>query len=177
SRRCPAARRERRGPAHQTSQQLEDGGVGLATALAHRLEAVLNSLVPHVVQHRGHEAGAGTRERVTKCDRAAVGVELLLVSADVLQPGQRHRSERLVDLEHADVVDRQARLLQRLLGGRIGAVSMITGSAPASVAVCTLAIGLSPNDFAFSADMNSSAAEPSEIWLEFPAWITPSSLK
>ena len=53
---------------------------------------------------------------------------------------------------------------------------MITGSAPASVAVCTLAIGLSPNDFAFSADMNSSAAEPSEIWLELPAWITPSSL-
>ena len=51
----------------------------------------------------------------------------------------------------------------------IGAVSMITGLAPASVAVCTLAIGLSFNDFAFSADMNNSAAEPSEIWLEFPA--------
>ena len=58
----------------------------------------------------------------------------------------------------------------------MGAVSMITGSAPASTAVCTLASGLSPNDFAFSADMNSSAAEPSEIWLELPAWITPSSL-
>ena len=58
----------------------------------------------------------------------------------------------------------------------IGAVSMITGSAPARVAVCTLASGLSPNDFAFSADMNSSAAEPSEICEELPAWITPSSL-
>ena len=58
----------------------------------------------------------------------------------------------------------------------IGAVSMMTGSAPASVAVCTLAIGLRPNDFAFSADMNSSAAEPSEICEELPAWITPSSL-
>ena len=58
----------------------------------------------------------------------------------------------------------------------IGAVSMITGSAPASVAVCTLASGLRPRLLAFSADMISNAAEPSEIWLELPAWITPSSL-
>ncbi len=58
----------------------------------------------------------------------------------------------------------------------IGAVSMITGSAPARVAVWTFAIGLSPNDFAFSADMNSNAADPSEICEELPAWITPSSL-
>ena len=58
----------------------------------------------------------------------------------------------------------------------MGAVSMITGLAPASVAVCTLAIGLSPSDLAFSADMNSMAAEPSEICEELPAWITPSSL-
>ncbi len=57
----------------------------------------------------------------------------------------------------------------------IGPLSIITGSEPASVAVCTRAIGLSPSDFAFSADMNSSAAEPSEICEELPAWITPSS--
>ncbi|GAB4697761.1 hypothetical protein MOKP118_11850 [Mycobacterium avium subsp. hominissuis] len=51
----------------------------------------------------------------------------------------------------------------------MGAVSMITGSAPASVAVCTFAIGLSPNSFAFSADMKRMAAEPSEICEELPA--------
>ena len=57
----------------------------------------------------------------------------------------------------------------------IGADSIITGSAPARQAVCTRAIGLSPSDFAFSADMNSRAPEPSEICEELPAWITPSS--
>src|ERR1700738_4013820 len=84
-----------RGRVGPSSQQLEDGGVGLATALAHGLQAVANSLVPHVVQHRGHDAGPGSAQRVAQRDGTAVGVELLLVGADVLQPCERHRRERL----------------------------------------------------------------------------------
>ena len=58
----------------------------------------------------------------------------------------------------------------------IGAVSIITGIGAGDVAVCTLAIGLRPYDFAYSADTSSSAAAPSEICDELPAWMTPSSL-
>src|SRR5580704_13785122 len=71
--------------------------------LTHRLQAVTNSLVPHVIQHRGHDPGTGSAERVAERDRAAVGVELLLVGADVFQPGQWHRCKGLVDFEDADV--------------------------------------------------------------------------
>ena len=41
----------------------------------------------------------------------------------------------------------------------MGAVSMITGSAPASTAVCTRAIGVSPSSRAFSEVVISSAAD------------------
>jgi hypothetical protein len=51
----------------------------------------------------------------------------------------------------------------------MGAVSIMTRPVPANVAVCTRASGLSPSYSAFSADLNSSAAEPSEICEKFPA--------
>ena len=51
----------------------------------------------------------------------------------------------------------------------IGAVSMITGSSPASTAVCTRASGFRPSSRAFSDVVISSAAEPSLICEEFPA--------
>ena len=57
----------------------------------------------------------------------------------------------------------------------MGAVSMMIGSAPASTAVCTRAIGVSPSSRALSEVVISSAAEPSEICEELPAVITPPS--
>jgi len=48
---------------------------------------------------------------VAQRDRATIGVQLLLVGAEVLEPSQRHRRERLVDLEDADLVDRQTERL------------------------------------------------------------------
>ena len=59
----------------------------------------------------------------------------------------------------------------------IGAVSMMTGSSPATTAVCTRASGVRPSSAAFSLVVISSAAEPSLICELLPAWITPSSLK
>jgi hypothetical protein len=56
----------------------------------------------------------------------------------------------------------------------IGAVSMITGSAAASTAVCTRARGTSPSRRACSEVVMSRAAAPSEIWDALPAVITPS---
>ncbi|MCO5556213.1 hypothetical protein L7F22_009759 [Adiantum nelumboides] len=108
--------------AGRAAEELEDGGVGLAAALAHGLQAVADAVVAHVVHERGHDPGAGAAERVAERDRAAVRVEpggdVAVVVGDVGQPGQRHRGEGLVDLERADLVQRQAGALQRLLRRR-----------------------------------------------------------
>lgn len=84
--------------------EFDDGGIGLATALAHRLQAVPEVSAAHVEDHVGEDAGTGTPERVTESDRTTVGVELVLGCADLLPPRHGHRSERLVDLEDADVL-------------------------------------------------------------------------
>src|SRR3974377_1880194 len=46
----------------------------------------------------------------------------------------------------------------------IGALSIITGSSPASTAVCTLASGVRPSSRALSEVIISMAAAPSLIW-------------
>src|SRR5690606_28147194 len=51
---------------------------------------------------------------------ATVGVDARRVRAGLLDPRQDDGGEGLVDLHHVDVVDRQAGLLQRVLGGRDG---------------------------------------------------------
>src|SRR5580692_6241880 len=53
-------------------EKLEDGGVGLAAALAHGLQAVPGAGRLHVVDQGGHDPGAAAAERVTEGDRAAV---------------------------------------------------------------------------------------------------------
>src|ERR1700722_17168016 len=99
-------------------EQFEDRRVGLAAAFAHGLQAVADAVVAHVVHQRGHQPGAAAAERVPDRDRAAVDVQRLGVGVELGQPGQRHRRERLVDLERADLVDPQPALGQGLRGGR-----------------------------------------------------------
>ena len=91
-------------------------------------------VAPHVVHQRGHQPGPGAAERVAERDRAAARVQPRLGSAPVsAQPGAEHRGERLVDLERADVGDRQPGPRQHLLRWPGSApVSMMTGSTPAT---------------------------------------------
>ena len=111
--------------------ELDQRGVGRAAALAHGLQAVANSVVPHVMEHARHEHRARRAERVAERDRAAERVELALVGAGLGQPRQRHRRERLVDLEHADLVEaRRPALCSTFSVAGIGPVSISTGSAP-----------------------------------------------
>ena len=56
-----------------------------------------------------------------------------------------------------------------------GPVSMMVGSEPTIAWATMRARGLRPSCFAFSAVITSTAAAPSEIWLELPAVTTPSS--
>src|SRR3984957_6526392 len=99
------------------SEQLEDGGVGLAAALAHGLQAVPGAGGPHVVHERRHDPGAAAAQGVAEGDRAAVRVQPRRVGAGLRQPREGNRGEGLVDLEYPDVVDGQAAALERE-GGR-----------------------------------------------------------
>ena len=58
----------------------------------------------------------------------------------------------------------------------IGPSSMSTGSVPTTAWARIRARGLTPSCFAFSSDISSTAAAPSEIWLELPAVIECSGL-
>ena len=66
-------------------------------------------------------------------DRAAVGIEARVVGghADAVAPGQHLHRERLVQLEEADVVDREALALEELLVAGTGPRPIRCGSTPA----------------------------------------------
>src|SRR5918998_4189663 len=87
------------------SQALDDRDVGLAAALAHRLQAVAAAGAFELGEQGGHQAGAGGAERVAEGDRAAVHVDLGEVGPGLPGPGEHHRGERLVDLHEVDVVE------------------------------------------------------------------------
>ena len=64
------------GPKTGYAEALDDGGVGHAAALAHRLQAVAAAGALELVEQRGHQPGAGAAERVAEGDGAAVDVDL-----------------------------------------------------------------------------------------------------
>src|SRR4051812_10738000 len=47
-------------------EELQDGGVGLAAALAHGLQPVADAVVAHVVHQRRHDPGTRTTQRVAQ---------------------------------------------------------------------------------------------------------------
>src|SRR5674536_152692 len=110
----PSASPTSRTDATSRSEQLENGGVRHTAAFAHGLQSVANAVLPHVVDQRGHQPGAGAAERVAECDRAAVWVHRLHVGAGLDLPGLDHSGERLVDLDRADLVQPQPRARERL---------------------------------------------------------------
>ncbi|PAV67822.1 hypothetical protein WR25_02692 [Diploscapter pachys] len=98
------------------SERLDDRHVGDPTPFAHRLEAVALAARPQRVNQRRHQLRSTGTERMAQCYRATVDVQLPRICSDVLQPRQGHGGERFVDFVEVDVVDRQAGLLQRLVG-------------------------------------------------------------
>src|SRR5215211_4424196 len=109
-----ASCRSRRGISHP----LDDRGVGQSAALAHDLQPVPATGSLELVQQRRHQLRARRAERVPERDRAAIHVGLGEVGAVLLLPGEDHRSERLVDLEQVDLVERQTGPLHDLRGRR-----------------------------------------------------------
>ena len=68
----------------------------------------------HLAQDRGGQLGARAAQRMAQRDRAAVHVDALRIHAGFADHRQRLHGERLVQLDHVDVVQLQARLRQRL---------------------------------------------------------------
>src|SRR5918996_3830762 len=91
---------------------LDDHGVALAPTGADGGHAEPAPAPPQLVHERHQDARAAGADRVAERDRAAVHVHLRLVDAEHAHRVERHRRERLVDLEQVDLADRQAGLLE-----------------------------------------------------------------
>src|SRR5215217_8137183 len=102
-------------------ESLDDHRHALAAADAHRLQTERLVLCRKVVQQRGGDTRTRHTERVTQRDRPAGHVELVQIHAQLASRTEHLYRERLVDLVQVDVVDRHARVRQRLTRGLDGA--------------------------------------------------------
>src|SRR5260370_82745 len=93
----------------RSGDAFDDGGVGLAAALAHGLEPVPAAGALELVHQLGHQDRPGGAEWMAERDRTAVGVRLGQRSTGVGRPRDEHGGERLVDLEDVDVRDVEVR--------------------------------------------------------------------
>src|SRR4051794_14316654 len=84
-----------------------------AAADAERREALLGIAPAHLVQQRCQHARAGSADRVTERNRAAVDVDLLGIPAEVLVHRAGLRGEGLIGLDQVEILDLPAGLLQR----------------------------------------------------------------
>jgi hypothetical protein len=72
-------------------QSLDDGGVGHAAALTHRLQRVSAAALFQSVDKRRHDASAAGAQRMSDGDGAAIDVGLRQIGTGVLGPGQHYR--------------------------------------------------------------------------------------
>src|ERR1700726_2733739 len=90
------------------SHSLEDRGDALAPADAHGDQRVPAAGPPQLIQRLDDQDGARGTDRVPERDTAAVRVGPLWRQAELADHGQGLRRERLVHLEHVDLVDLQS---------------------------------------------------------------------
>src|ERR1700761_1065784 len=72
----------------------------LAAADAQRDQAELEVPALHLVEDLGGDRRSGGADRMPERDRAAVGVDPLLVEAEIVDHRERLGGERLVELDH-----------------------------------------------------------------------------
>src|SRR5689334_13528667 len=81
---------------------------------AHRHHADATALLPETVHELRRELRARRAKRMTERYRAAMHVDNTLIHPELLDHRDDLRGERLVELDHLDVIQRQARALERL---------------------------------------------------------------
>ena len=130
-----------------------------------------------VVEQGGHDPRAGHPERVAERDRAAVGVELVRVDAELVAAGHDLRRERLVHLDHVHVVDRHARRLEHRPDRRDRAEAHDLRANRRHRGRDDARPGLEAHSRALSSDITSTAAAPSLSGHALPAVTVPPGLK
>lgn len=112
------------------SEPLDDGDVGLAAAFAHRLQTKFSASPFEFVQHGNHQSRTGTTDWMSESDRTTVGIDLGWVCADVCQPSQDTGAKAsLISTTSMSSIDNPVFFSACCVAG-IGAVSILTGSAP-----------------------------------------------
>src|SRR5205814_10381845 len=86
----------------------------LTAADAERHQTVIVSLTLHFGERLGGDRGARRADRVPERDRAAVRVDPGGIEVELLHHRQRLSAERLVELDHADVLELHAGTVQHL---------------------------------------------------------------
>ena len=156
---------------------LPDDGAAHADADAHRGQAVAHlGVLLELAGELGHQAHAGGGERVADGDRAAVRVDPRVVvgDAEVVEEGEHLHGERLVELEQADVVDREAGLgaaPSRSAG--TGPTPMTSGSTPTKAKPTRRIRTGSPSSAAACSDARRHAVAPSLRPAALPAVTLP----
>src|SRR5580692_5411540 len=102
------------GAHYPQSDPFEHRGDALAAADTHGDQRVPAAGPAQLVQGLDDQDGTGGAERVTEGDAAAVRVGPLRRQAEFAGDGERLRGERLVHLEHVDVVDLEVGPLEDL---------------------------------------------------------------
>src|SRR5678816_1729585 len=99
-------------PGVNRSDAREDAGNAHSAAHAHGDDAVLRVATTHLVQQLSGQLGPCASQRMTECDGAAVHVEFLVGDLECARDVHGLRREGFVELDHADVVERETGLLQ-----------------------------------------------------------------
>src|SRR5829696_3020342 len=94
------------------SNALDDDRRGHTAGGAHRHQPSLEVAPFQFVQHRADQDRAGRPDGVAERDRAAIDVDLLTVELEIPDELFGDDRKRLVDLEQADIVDRETCLGQ-----------------------------------------------------------------
>src|ERR1700719_2959590 len=91
---------------------LENRRRTLPTADAHGDHAVSRPAPAHLAEELHGQLRAGSAERMSEGDRAAVDVDALLIHPELAHHRERLRAEGLVQLDEIDLVEREAGELQ-----------------------------------------------------------------
>ena len=91
-----------------------------------------SSTIPalHLVEQLGGDGGAGSADRVAEGDRAAVGVDLVLIEPEVVDHGECLGREGLVELDDLDLLELAPRAFRTRRTAGTGPMPMSLGSTP-----------------------------------------------
>src|SRR6516165_7918652 len=151
---------------------LDDRGRTHASADAQRHQCGREIASLQFINDGAEDHGAGRAERVTHGDRPAVDIDPGRIEVESLAIAQHYRRKCLVDFDEIDVVERHLAFAKTFSVTSTGPVSMIAGSEPILANALMRIRGFNP---AFSPACLlpiSTAAAPSTMPDELPAWCT-----